>query len=183
MGFTQDEMAAYARVHGLKWNAAKAANFEAGRWTPTLRDVLLVGMTLEWLRMMAHMTAPFTDRTPRDRQITLADLLNGGGGFVALNDEVALPVAQLTAIGRGKGFPLRGDTDPVERSGLAEQRLAKSLGMGVPRLAHLSSRLWGRTFSEERDRRAGAGVSQQKKGRISRELRAELEKALSDGND
>jgi hypothetical protein len=42
--------------------------------------------------------------------------------------------------------------------------------------------LWHGTFSEERDRRAGPDATQQKKGRISRELRTELEKALTDGN-
>jgi hypothetical protein len=70
----------------------------------------------------------------------------------------------------------------LDRSGLAEQRLAKALGIGTPRLADLSSQLWGATFGEERDRRAGAGASRQKKGHISRGLRAELEKALTDGN-
>jgi hypothetical protein len=43
--------------------------------------------------------------------------------------------------------------------------------------------LWQRTFSEERDRRAGADANQQKRGQESRTLRAELEKALADGDD
>jgi hypothetical protein len=45
-------------------------------------------------------------------------------------------------------------------------------------------RLWnGRTFGEERNQRAGPDANQQKKGRTTRELRAELEKALADGDD
>jgi hypothetical protein len=47
----------------------------------------------------------------------------------------------------------------------------------------VSFQLWHSTFSDERDQRAGPDANQQKRGRISRELRAELEKALSDGND
>lgn len=71
----------------------------------------------------------------------------------------------------------------VDRSGLAEQRLAKTLGISAGRLADASAQLWGATFSDERDRRAGVGANQQKRGAISRELRAELEKALADGDD
>jgi DNA-binding transcriptional regulator YiaG len=74
--------------------------------------------------------------------------------------------------------------DMRRRSALTEDRIAQQLGVSRDRLAAVSFREWhGRTFSEERDRRAGSGVNQQKKGRITRELRAELKKALADGND
>jgi hypothetical protein len=39
--------------------------------------------------------------------------------------------------------------------------------------------LWGRTFVAERDRRAGPDVNAQRRGRISRQLKAELQKALA----
>jgi hypothetical protein len=69
-----------------------------------------------------------------------------------------------------------------QRSALTEDRLAQRLEISRDRLAAVSFRLWdGRTFSEERDRRALPGANQQKKGRFSRELRAELEEALADG--
>ena len=51
------------------------------------------------------------------------------------------------------------------------------------RLAQLSYRLWGGTFTEERDRLAGADANAQKRGRVTRELRAELQNAITDGND
>jgi transcriptional regulator with XRE-family HTH domain len=77
--------------------------------------------------------------------------------------------------------------DVKGRSGLTEQRLAKSLWPFSEerdeRLAALSLRLWNGTFSEERDRRAGLDATPQKRGRITRELRAELEKALADGDN
>jgi hypothetical protein len=78
---------------------------------------------------------------------------------------------------------VHGFVETMQRSGLTEQRLAHRLAIGQDRLAVVSSRLWNRTFNEERDRRAGPDANQQKKGRVSRELRAELEKALNDGND
>ncbi|MCV6968987.1 helix-turn-helix domain-containing protein [Mycobacterium bohemicum] len=76
-----------------------------------------------------------------------------------------------------------GKLDVAERSGLTEHRLAQRLGISRERLADISYRLWNGTFSEVRDHRAGPDANQQKKGRISRELRTELEKALADGND
>jgi hypothetical protein len=69
------------------------------------------------------------------------------------------------------------------RSGLTEDRLARQIGVERARLADISHLLWQSTFSEERDRRAGPDANQQKKGRISREMRAELEKALADGDN
>jgi hypothetical protein len=52
------------------------------------------------------------------------------------------------------------------------------------RLAATSFRLWdGRTFAEERHHRAGSDANAQKRGRVTRELRAELEEALADGDD
>jgi len=76
-----------------------------------------------------------------------------------------------------------GKLDVAERSGLTEHRLAQRLGISRAQLADVSYRLWNGTFSEERDHRAGPDANQQKRGRVSRELRAELEKALADGND
>ena len=39
---------------------------------------------------------------------------------------------------------------------------------------------WRKSYSAERDQRAGAGANAQKKGRVARELKAEL-KAVLDG--
>lgn len=74
--------------------------------------------------------------------------------------------------------------DMRQRSGLTEDRIAQQLGISRDRLAAVSFRAWdGRTFSEERDQRADPQASQQKRGRLSRELRAELEKELANGDD
>lgn len=70
------------------------------------------------------------------------------------------------------------------RSGLTEDRIAQRLKISRDRLAATSFRLWeGRTFSEERDRRAGPDANPQKRGRVTREVRADLEKALANGDD
>jgi hypothetical protein len=71
----------------------------------------------------------------------------------------------------------------LQRSGLAEQRLAQRLGVSRARLAATSLRLWKKTFSEKRDELAGQDANAQKRGQVSRALRAKLEKALADGNN
>jgi transcriptional regulator with XRE-family HTH domain len=71
-----------------------------------------------------------------------------------------------------------------QRSGLTEDRIAQRLKISRDRLAAVAFRRWdGRTFSEERDQRAGPDANPQKRGRVTRELRAELEEALANGND
>jgi hypothetical protein len=66
--------------------------------------------------------------------------------------------------------------------GEPEQLLERDLGVGRDRLAAEMAALWGQAFHVERDQRAGPGANAQKKGRVSRALKAEL-KAVLDGND
>lgn len=85
----------------------------------------------------------------------------------------------------GAPFPITFGRDAedsmLRRSGLAEDRAATALGVSREQLSELSFLLWhGRTFSEERDRRAGADANPQKRGRVARELRAELAEALAE---
>jgi hypothetical protein len=56
----------------------------------------------------------------------------------------------------------------------------RQLANGPARIQFLSLPL---LVAEERDRRAGPDANPQKRGRVPRELRAELEKALADGKD
>jgi transcriptional regulator with XRE-family HTH domain len=68
-------------------------------------------------------------------------------------------------------------------SGLAEDRLASRLGISRDRLAAVSFRLWKKPFSQERDRIAGSDANRQKRGQVTRTLRAKLEKELANGNN
>lgn len=206
-GLSQNELARYGRDVGLRWNAAKVGDFEAGRSAPTFSTVLAVLWALQGAigdratqRLGAGISQPLA--MP---EVRLADLLRGTG-FVAVNDALEIPAQILGDVcsgevpdpGRVRSQPVSSPAAAVihaktlklqqeiravlQRSGLAEERLAKSLQVEPARLAAASFRLWRSTFSEERDRRAGADANQQKKGRISRELRTELEEALADGD-
>lgn len=71
-----------------------------------------------------------------------------------------------------------------DKAGEAEQRAAKSLGIPLIHFLALSAKRWdGRTYSEERDLRAGPNANAQRRGQVGRELRKELQRALSDGNN
>jgi hypothetical protein len=66
--------------------------------------------------------------------------------------------------------------------GLTEERVAAGLGISTERLCAESLLLWNTTFSAERDRIAGPDANPQRKGQVTRRLKAELEKAIADGD-
>ena len=148
-------------------------------------------------------------RRPR---VTLADLVQSDG-FVSLTADFAPVGTAVAAVCSNKPWELSGgdDADTAERpdellspapgvlgeryrmsvhdmedmrrrSDVNEARVCKRLGINADTLLGLSWRLWhGRTFGEERDRRAGSNPA--RRGQVSRELRAELERELSSGDD
>ena len=187
IGITQDELALYARAHGLKWNAAKAGDFEAGRSEPTLATVLKVGMALGQALAFTQSVAPaIKDRViPRDHEVTLAELLDGGNEVITLTDNLAITTADLANVARGQPFPLRlrrHDAEKLQRSGLASSGWRKRSAS-----TNLGSRnchpICGATPSVRNAIDAPESAPTDKKARVSRELRSEIEKALADGHD
>ena len=203
IGVTQDELARCARSIGLDWTETRVGHFEAGRSVPTFATVFAVTAALQWaLDGATNGEATWA--------VTLAELVEGEG-WVALTDGLSVPAQELASVCRGQAWAfdrsevfwrsdqwrgslglyrdmfgeqaISGPERLQMRSGLTEDRLTKSLGIHPDDLADVSFRLWQKTFSEERDERAGPEANQQKRGRVSRELRAELEKELADGND
>jgi hypothetical protein len=144
-------------------------------------------------------------------RVTLADLLQTGG-FVRLTPEFEPIGTAVAAVCSGKPWELatgderttaeradellapapgilgeryrmrlRDVEDMRKRSDVNEARVCKRLDIDPDTLLGLSYALWdGRTFTEERDRRAVANPN--RRGIVSRELHAELRKALTDGN-
>ncbi|WP_136244561.1 MULTISPECIES: helix-turn-helix domain-containing protein [Mycobacterium] len=99
------------------------------------------------------------------------------------HDEIRAAAEGLVKLAKDMQPVVDGVADVLQRSGLTERRLAKQLDMSDQDLAAHSFGLWQSTFSDERDKRAGPDANRQKKGRITRELRVELERELADGND
>ena len=191
IGVTQDELARFARYVGLRWQASSVGNFEAGRAAPTLATVIALAAALQWALEDSALRA---GQSPT-WAVTMSDLVAGGLG-VSVTETLVVESETLTQwlsggpvhiphdnIFGGKGVTqadsLVADVEElVLRSGLAEARVAKQLGVDSEVLALASSELWGRTFTEERDHRAGAGVTKQKRGQVTREMRAELATAI-----
>jgi transcriptional regulator with XRE-family HTH domain len=149
-------------------------------------------------------------RRKRSR-VTLADLVQWDG-YVQLTDSFEPAGSAVAAVCSGKkwdlpsgadrataeqmdellspapgvlgehGMKVGDEKDMRRRSDVNERRVCKRLGIDADTLIALSFTLWqGRTFTEERDRRAFANPL--RRGQVARELRAELEKVMADGND
>jgi hypothetical protein len=66
--------------------------------------------------------------------------------------------------------------------GEPELLVERELGADRDRLVAAMAALWGQSYSAERDERAGRGANAQKKGRVARQLKADL-KAVLNGDD
>jgi hypothetical protein len=65
----------------------------------------------------------------------------------------------------------------------SDARMCKNIGVDRFLGAAAMAALWGQTFSAERDHRAGPDANAQRRGQISRQLKAELQQVIGDGNN
>jgi transcriptional regulator with XRE-family HTH domain len=207
-GLTQNDIAKHAKNNGLRWTASKVGDFESGRTAPTFATILAATSALSAARKRNVQLADlvesqeFVEITDKFDPIgsVLAAILSGGRTWASLvRDEVGyykrtpLDMSGFQEWGErlqeeSKRYPefdfsVRALDPVIERQGLDEQRVAKRLDITSELLAAVSWVLWRRSFSDERDRRAGADANAQKRGRISRELQAELRERLNRGNN
>jgi hypothetical protein len=68
-------------------------------------------------------------------------------------------------------------SDQSRTSVIPQTKAAAPLG------AAAMAALWGRTFTAERDHRAEPDAKAQRRGQISRQLKADLQEVINDGND
>jgi len=170
-GLTLDLFARVARLYGLPWTSGRVGDFESGRAAPSLPTLYGVALALQ---------------QATGQPVTLADLF-AGNGPVEINDKLTVQLSALRAA--LSGGPL---TDRVIPSGKlsamvgvfseADTRMCKSLGITREQGIAAMAKLWGRPFSVERDSRAEPGANAQRRGQISRQLKAELQKVINDGH-
>ena len=195
-GLKAEHVARAVTARGLTWAPSRVSELEIGRISPTLPTVMIL-------------SAAFADLL--GRPVALTEWF-AGDGQVALTDTTVVPLAVVRAAlsGGPVGLPEprvsatelllqqyisdRVDPKPLPRgrrtklweiwnqSGEAESRAAKALGVDPGALAELMLDTWGHTLSTERDIRSGQGANAQKRGRIARELREELRKAINNGD-
>jgi len=203
---TADQLAKECRFYGLNWGTGRISDLEHGRVSPTLGTLVALALALGEVRFVdpegPRDPISLTDLVRCDENIALTKSLSVteqelgaflDGSDVSLGHRYAdLIRASFKAVTSGeyrKDWPARLPRfNPMKLAdikagfGEAEQRLARDLGIDETRLAAEMLALWRRPFAEERDSRAGPDSNAQKKGRITRDLKAEL-KAVLDGDD
>lgn len=183
---TLEDVAALARGYGLRWSTGSVGSLESGR---------TVGVNLENLLAVAATLGDVVGRP-----VSLADMF-AGDGDVALNDELTVPLATVRATLSGEVvsipapvpvvpiagayFPAVGTVRyslPVSALCETDLRVCRSLGVEPEVGAAAMARLWKKTFVAKRDELAGSNANPQRRGRISRQLKTELQKVIADGD-
>ena len=191
---TLADLARYAQGWGLNWTTGTVANVESGRSSPTVTTIYLLTLAL----------GDLLDRP----DLAPTELLQGEGPVAVPGGEVDLALlrsvlsdkrvrrpkpdksAQVEFIERvWATWPERlqklGGSGIHETKGLmteADVRIGKSLGLDPDRTAAEMYFLWKRPLTVERNARAGAGANAQARGQISRTLKADLRRAVTDGD-
>lgn len=193
-GTTLAHVAKTARFYGLPWTSGKVGDFESGRVSPTLPTLFAVAATLS---------------DACNRPVALTDLFQGDDA-IAINSEISVHTSRLREVLGGAPVQWEARDEIADAFARADEivqlpatlrpidvtkwrtvrldysegdrRMANSLGIDEAVAIAAMAKLWGRTFVAERDARAGREASAQKKGRVARDLKSEIEEAL-DGND
>ena len=183
-GVTLDRLALAARFCGLPWSTGRLGDFEAGKIPANLETVYAITGALA--QVVGH-------------QVHLADLL-AGSEPVAINAKLTVTATALAAAMTGApvrvetpaladlGATLAKFTGPKLTAALLAQfresdtRMCRNIDVTPAQGAQAMADLWQRTFTAERDQRAGADANAQRRGQISRQLKAELQEAINDGD-
>ena len=197
-GLTLDQVSIAARARGLNWSESRVADFEGGRVAPnlatliaaclaladagcggvSLNDLLRSASFIELngsLSLTSHQAAAVLGGGPSDGETTRS--LGRRGPPMSAG---ALMPAEWVTSKINEAFKAGLPSPMLNAPGATEERVTKALGISAEDLARLSNSLWGCSFSAERDRRADEGANAQKRGQITRQMRAELEKAMED---
>lgn len=200
-----DRLASAARRRGLNWGTGRVADLEAGRVSPTMPMLISLALALGDIRGAPIKLA---DLVATDQFVSVTgDLVLSGEALVHFvtdwpvqvvmryipggMEEVAALIAKSEEVSNrylaalNPGFVdvdkrLAGEI--YQRTGEAESRAAKALGVDEYDLAFASAFLWGRSLADERDVRSGPTATAQKRGRITRQLYDELKAAIN-GDD
>jgi transcriptional regulator with XRE-family HTH domain len=178
-GLTLDQVSIAARKHGLNWSESRVADFESGRVAPNLATLIAFCLALADAGC-ANVTFPGLLRSESPIRINDSLLLS--------NEQVAnllfgVPASSIEMelhewILAQQVHHMPTTVTVTKASGATEERTWKALGISSTELADRSAALWKRTFSQERDRRAGEGANAQKRGQVTRQMRAELQAAI-----
>lgn len=200
-GVTLEHVAQAARHYGLKWPANKVNDFESGRVGTNLATLYalaaaLTDVTEQPVALADLFTVPGQVAINERLTIDVAKMqaaLNGNGVEMPTISELTGERERITeAFAKWKtrgAWPAklqkvtRREYEPIYNAmSDSDHRLARSLGVDRGKAAAAMAVTWGKTFVARRDEKAGPDANAQKRGRIARELKAELREVL-DGDD
>lgn len=212
-GRRQEDISTAARKLGLAWPRSKVAALERGEKSISAEELLLLPSVLRSALGRPFFIAELFD-SDEEMQLSpgatmparqVIELLSGADAFdveVHLSAAGVAPLDALMALDArkarrriqelGLGSVRSSEAEAVERaSGESERKAARSLGEDETVFVLLSSRLWGRSLSEERDARVAEGLpsdasartTQARRGHVTRELIAEARRYIDQAGE
>lgn len=201
-GMTLDQFARAARLCGLPWSSGRVGDFESGNVSPTFPTLYGVALALGAKPDELFAVHPETEtgdgpvQMNDDLTVDLSALRAFTLGKPATGETEAARKLKtvmdkgarlaVTQLPEWKRLPkwARDNVDPGDWIRVdgefreSDGRICKSLGMSREIGVAAMALLWKSTFVAERDRLAGPDANAQRRGQISRQLKAELEKAV-----
>lgn len=198
---SMDALASATRGNGAVWDSGAIAKVERGQFKiGTVPALVLLAASLTDLLGRKVGIADLIEsesliHVSDTRAVSSTDLMRWFAGeqlalFVTDDSSDAEYVADIERWAAGESaYPVpKVDKIVVEEvvaaQTLSDERVARTLELPNVVLASWSAALWGQTFTARRDELAGPDANAQKRGRITRELKTELQQAMSaHGND
>lgn len=197
-GFTLADVSRAAQSHGIKWSTGRVAHIENGDRELSVQTLLLLALVLsrlfeEGVTPLQLLTTDDDVNIGLDYEVTgegLGLLVTGQEtevqlGMIPHGREILADAAEAVSE-RARGIAeISGRAISVGELGrlveafeLADERAVKKLGITEGEYLGWCRKLWGHVMSMEVAERAPADATPQKKGRITRELLAELRTAM-----
>jgi hypothetical protein len=200
---TLEQMARVAQRYGLPWTSGRVGDFEAGRTAPSLPTLVaataalgdVIGRQVSLADLVTGTgQVHINDKLSLDAS-ALRDALSGGrisadAVPLLLPPQKVREMAQLAISQINFKWPnqLRAVKPEIRDEVLrdfseSDARMCKNIGVDQVLGAAAMAALWRRTFTAERDHRAGPDANAQRRGQISRQLKAALQEVVKHGND
>jgi transcriptional regulator with XRE-family HTH domain len=199
---TLEQMARAAQRYGLPWTSGRVGDFESGRTAPSLPTLVAaaaalgeaIGRPVSFAELVAGKgQVQINDKLSLDKSALRAALSGGSVNahaipliLTAQEIEIAQVIISQTRFHWPKR--LRAVKPDLRQEVLrdfneSDARMCKNIGVDQVLGAAAMAALWRRTFTAERDNRAGPDANAQRRGQISRQLKADLQELINDGND
>ncbi|WP_168706584.1 helix-turn-helix domain-containing protein [Gordonia paraffinivorans] len=183
-GLKAEDLAKPLRDFSPSWSSARIADLEKGRVSPTVATLFVLSYAFtelgdpvtvgDLIRSDGYVQV---GRLPIDAG-TVADAFDGSPARLTVGDVMGLTFSLPDMKFSGPNVAVKDLKRVLSDSGETEKKIAKQFGLTATELAAHSVRLWDKSFSARRDELAGPDANAQKRGRVSRELKAELQERL-----